>query len=75
MHFTAWNKTTSSAVFTLGGSYPKVSTAGLTVYKDGVKQTTGYTATTGAITFTSNVTEGTNVAAMYELAESASDLE
>ena len=44
-------------------------------YKDGVKQTTGYTATTGAITFTSNVTEGTNVAAMYELAESASDLE
>ncbi len=75
MHFTSWNKTTSSATFTLGTSYPMVSTAGLTVYKDGVKQTTGYTATTGAITFTSNVTEGTNVAAMYELAESASDLE
>lgn len=75
MHFTAWNKSTSSAVFTLGTSYPMVSTTGLTVYKDGVKQTTGYTATTGAITFDSNVAADVNVAAMYELAESASDLE
>ena len=75
MHFTAWSTTTSSAVFTLGASFPMVSTAGLVVYVDGARQTTGYTATTGAITFAANVAGSKNVTALFELADSVIDVD
>jgi hypothetical protein len=76
MHFTAWSTTTSSATFTLGTSYPMVTTAGLTVYVDGNLQTSGaYTATTAAITFGSNVAASKNVTVLYELADTVVDVE
>lgn len=75
MHFTAWSTTTSSATFTLDTDNPMASTAGLTVYVDGVKQTTGYTATTAAITFSPNVAASKNVTALYELADTVIDVD
>lgn len=85
LHIAGWTTTSTETVYSFDASqqYTANAGAGIIVTKNGVKMTysatpsgtTQYSTSASAITFGSALTNGDKVVALYELAESAVDVE
>ncbi|TXH55247.1 MAG: hypothetical protein E6Q97_09195 [Desulfurellales bacterium] len=84
LHVAGWTTTATETAYTFDTSLPYTNNAGagIIVTKNGVKMTYGatadtthYTATASGITFGAALTNGDKVVALYELADSAVDVE
>lgn len=84
LHIAAWKTTSTESAYDFASTlkYTNNGSAGIVVTKNGVKMTYGatadtthYTADADGITFGASLTNGDIVMAMYELADSAVDVE
>jgi hypothetical protein len=82
--FSAWKTTATETEYNLDASLPAATTGGvgMVVYKNGALMTYGatadathYTATTTKITFGAALTNGDMVTTMYEIADTAIDID